>query len=185
MIPSAASAPAVPAKAGPVLRDIHLPPEPSWWPPAPGWWMLAVLLLLLLAFALWHVHKRRQRQARLALVLAEVDTWAIHSADDAAALAAGLHQLLRRVARQYDPGAVQKHGEAWRQALAVIPVEKQTLDRLMVLETVMYRPQVSFDQAAVIAATRQWLARALRHTHKTARAAPSPGLPARMESDHV
>ncbi|MBP6325901.1 MAG: DUF4381 domain-containing protein, partial [Dokdonella sp.] len=23
---------------GPQLRDIHLPPDPSWWPPAPGWW---------------------------------------------------------------------------------------------------------------------------------------------------
>ena len=27
------------------LRDIHLPPEPSWWPPAPGWWLLAAILV--------------------------------------------------------------------------------------------------------------------------------------------
>ena len=30
------------------LRDIHLPPEPSWWPPAPGWWLLALLLVIYL-----------------------------------------------------------------------------------------------------------------------------------------
>ena len=24
-----------------VLRDVHVPPAPSWWPPAPGWWLLA------------------------------------------------------------------------------------------------------------------------------------------------
>ena len=33
------------APAGPDLRDIHLPPAPSWWPPAPGWWLLAFVLL--------------------------------------------------------------------------------------------------------------------------------------------
>ena len=33
------------ATQGPVLRDIHLPPDPSWWPPAPGWWMLAALVV--------------------------------------------------------------------------------------------------------------------------------------------
>ena len=41
------------AAQGPVLRDIHLPPDPSWWPPAPGWWMLAGLLLLLALLAAW------------------------------------------------------------------------------------------------------------------------------------
>jgi hypothetical protein len=30
------------------LRDIHLPPDPSWWPPAPGWWMLAALAAVML-----------------------------------------------------------------------------------------------------------------------------------------
>lgn len=32
------------------LRDIHLPPEPSWWPPAVGWWVLAIGLLV---FFVW------------------------------------------------------------------------------------------------------------------------------------
>ena len=42
MMPTSAHVPAPPP--GPQLRDIHLPPAPSWWPPAPGWWVLAALL---------------------------------------------------------------------------------------------------------------------------------------------
>ena len=37
------------AASGPDLRDIHLPPTPSWWPPAPGWWLLAIVVLIAIA----------------------------------------------------------------------------------------------------------------------------------------
>ena len=54
------------------LRDIHLPPDPSWWPPAVGWWLLAGLLLLslIVAFVLYHRYRGRrlQREARKALL---------------------------------------------------------------------------------------------------------------------
>ena len=43
--------------AGPVLRDIHLPPEPSWWPPAPGWWILFVLAMGVLGFMFYRQFK--------------------------------------------------------------------------------------------------------------------------------
>lgn len=33
------------------LRDIHLPPDPSWWPPAPGWWLIALLVVAGLVYA--------------------------------------------------------------------------------------------------------------------------------------
>ena len=37
-----------------VLRDVHVPPAPSWWPPAPGWWLLAgVVVLVLLGIVAW------------------------------------------------------------------------------------------------------------------------------------
>jgi hypothetical protein len=48
------------------LRDIHLPPAPSFWPPAPGWWIVAAVLLALLAWAglvVWRrrlLHRQRQ-----------------------------------------------------------------------------------------------------------------------------
>ncbi len=54
------------------LRDIHLPAEPGWWPPAPGWWVVAVLVLILLAWtariALRHYRLHRQRQRLLTML---------------------------------------------------------------------------------------------------------------------
>lgn len=93
------------------LRDIHLPPEPSWWPPAPGWWLLAMLL----AFVVWRVtryslRRWRARQRKLALQ-AEFDG-ALSATDPAAQLAA-ISQLLRRAARQADPAAATLVGPTW------------------------------------------------------------------------
>ena len=150
--------------SGPSLRDIHLPPEPSWWPPAPGWWVLAGLLLLagLAAIWLWRKHRRVQHQRRL--VLFELDRVVTqHQRDgDPAALASGLHQLLRRVARKHDVLAAQQRGEAWRQTLARMPVDAVTLDRLLALDQQIYRPPSSFDHAAAVTAARQWLRLALK-----------------------
>lgn len=150
----------LPAPLGPELRDIHLPPAPPWWPPAPGWWLLAALGLMLLGAGVWsllRVRKRRQRRAR---ILAEVDALATRHAADAQALAAGLHQLLRRVARTQDPAATRLSGEAWRGALARVPVDAPTLERLLTLEHKMYRPE-PYDTHAMLEAVRRWLRSAL------------------------
>jgi hypothetical protein len=159
--PGAAAAP-----AGPNLRDIHLPPQPSWWPPAPGWWALALLLLAVLLLGVW-LWRRHQRVVwRREQVLLELDALASrHQFDgDQAALANGLHQLLRRVARRHDAMATQQRGEAWRKTLARVPVDAVALDRLLTLEQAIYRPQPSFDHAAAVAAVRQWLGLALKPT---------------------
>lgn len=152
-----------PPSDGPVLRDIHMPPSPPWWPPAPGWWALALLVIGLLAIAivLWRrKHRARQWRAR---ILAELDALAARHATDAdgSALAAGLHQLLRRVALRRDPAAAQARGEAWRRLLAQAPVDTETLDRLLGLEQAIYRPQ-AYDTAVAVAAARRWLIAALR-----------------------
>jgi Tfp pilus assembly protein PilO len=152
------------ASTGPDLRDIHLPPEPSWWPPAPGWWFLVVLLLAALLLGVWlwrrHRHVLRQREQ----VLFELDRLAHqHQQDsDQAALANGLHQLLRRVARRHDGMATQQRGEAWRQTLARVPVDAATLEQLLTLEQAIYRPQSTFDHVAAVTAVRQWLRLALK-----------------------
>jgi len=158
------------APDGPVLRDIHLPPAPAWWPPAPGWWLLAAVALLLLAGSalLWR-RARRRRQYR-AGILAEVDALAARHAGDAQALAAGLHQLLRRVARAHDPAAARLRGAAWREALARVPVDADTLDRLLALEPAMYRPH-PYDTAAALDAMRRWLRAALAMQGRRARRA--------------
>ena len=164
-----ASSPATPVAAsvqapGPQLRDIHLPPAPSWWPPAPGWWLLAALLLLALLAALWLWRRRRVTQRKRQLVLAEVDRIAARYAQDGdqAALASALHQLLRRVARRQHALATQQRGTAWRQTLARVPVDASTLERLLALEQAIYQPQSTFDPALALAAVRQWLRLALK-----------------------
>ena len=164
MIASTPPPPATAPSQGPKLRDIHLPPEPSWWPPAPGWWMLAALLVALLLVGAW-LWRRRQRTVRQgAQVLTELDRLMLqyqHDSDQAT-LASGLHQLLRRVARRHDALATQQRGEAWRQTLARVPVDAATLDRLLALDQAIYRPQLMFDHLAAVAAVRQWLQLALK-----------------------
>ena len=54
------------------LKDVHLPPDPSWWPPAVGWWLLAIALIGLLVWLIikaWKAYTLRQpiRAARAAL----------------------------------------------------------------------------------------------------------------------
>lgn len=154
------------------LRDIHLPPSPSWWPPAPGWWALAVLLLAVLFAAVSAWRRRRRRGAWRYRALAEIDALATEHADDDTALAAGLHQLLRRAARRYEAAATQQRGEQWRQTLARVPADAATLDALMALEQRMYRPLAAFDRPAALAATRRWLQAALRQMPHGRREAP-------------
>lgn len=164
-----ASAPATPSSAaanpqGPVLRDIHLPPDPSWWPPAPGWWMLLGLLLSLAiaGWLLWRRHRRElQRHAR---ILAELDHLAdIYRRDgDLATFVGAMHQLLRRVARRHDIRATQQRGDAWRQTLARVPVDAATLEQLMSLEQAIYRAPGTFDHSAAASAVRRWLQLALK-----------------------
>lgn len=103
------------AQAGPVLRDIHLPPEPSWWPPAPGWWILATLLLLLCAWLLRRVLRQRRLLLARRMLRREFEAaCAAHpSPTDAAAQVAALSLLLRRATRRYAPQALALRDEDW------------------------------------------------------------------------
>ncbi len=172
--PAAAATSAAPP-SGPLLRDIHLPPAPSWWPPAPGWWGLAALLLVALAWAAWQWRRHRQRRRQVDRVLAEVDALAAQYARDGdhAALAAGLHQLLRRAARRLDPAAAQAQGPAWRRIVAAVPIDAPALETLLALETAMYRPRAAFDPAAGVEAVRRWLRAALSRKPGAVAAAPA------------
>lgn len=103
------------ALASPDLRDIHLPPAPSWWPPAPGWWLLA-LIVGVLAFLLVRWARRRARARRWRRrIQAELDRIAATHAvqPDLLRLATELSQLLRRAARLIEPQAVALRDEAW------------------------------------------------------------------------
>jgi hypothetical protein len=174
--------PAQPASAastsGPVLRDIHLPASPPWWPPAPGWWVLAALLLISLQALVWLLRRRHAASLRRQRILDELEQFkSRHARDgDHAALAGALHQLLRRVARRHVAGAAQQRGDAWRDTLARVPVDAVTLDRLIALESAIYRPPSSFDDSAAVIAVRQWLSLALKpKTWKAASAEKANG----------
>lgn len=97
------------------LRDIHLPPEPSWWPPAPGWWLLAILIgLVIWRLTRYGLRRWRERQRRRALQ-AQFD--AVLGLTDAVAQLAAVSELLRRAARQADPAAAALVGSAWLEFL--------------------------------------------------------------------
>lgn len=95
-----------------VLRDVHVPPAPSWWPPAPGWWLVvAIILVVLLCLGAWrwHRHRRRQRWQR----------WfdAVPQGRAPAEQVAAASELLRRAARRVSSSADRLEGEAWLQFL--------------------------------------------------------------------
>ena len=156
--------PATAPPSGPDLRDIHLPPDPTWWPPAPGWWIVAALVVLTLLVGAWQWRRYRRALRQRQHVLLELDQLAQrHWQDgDVAALASGLHQLLRRVARRHDALATQQRGDAWRQTLARMPIDAPTLDILLALDQQIYRPHASFDHTAAVIAVRRWLRWALK-----------------------
>ncbi len=55
------------------LRDVHLPEAPQWWPPAPGWWIVALLVLLLLAYVIYGTVQWYRRTAPRRAAVRELD----------------------------------------------------------------------------------------------------------------
>jgi hypothetical protein len=98
--------------AASALRDIHLPPAPSWWPPAPGWWLLATLVAILAIWLYVRALRRVRHRHRMQSVLREFDRAVDAAASPSAALAAA-SALLRRAARLHDPAAVKMSSDAW------------------------------------------------------------------------
>ena len=150
--------------AGPKLRDIHLPAEPSWWPPAPGWWLLAALVLVVIVAAGWAWRRHRLVRDREQQILNELDLLVRQHREDGRpdGLLRDLHQLLRRVARRHDSQATRQRGEAWRQTLARVPVDAATLERLLALDELIYQPPAARDDEMTVAAVRSWLCLAVK-----------------------
>lgn len=148
--------------AGPVLRDIHLPPA-AWWPPAPGWWLLTGLLLLVAAGCTWWLWRRARRRP-LRAALQEIDMLeSAHARDgEIAQLVETASRLLRRVARHIDPAAASWTGDAWRAFLhrhAKAASTRQALDEL--LDT-RFRARPDLDVPVLMTALRAWCRDALR-----------------------
>ncbi|MBH1529569.1 DUF4381 family protein [Stenotrophomonas maltophilia] len=129
------------------LRDVQLPPAPSWWPPAPGYLMIGavvVLVLLVIAVVMWR--RRRRRQHWLQQFDSELAT-----TTDAAAELAAIAGLLRRAARHAKPGSESLRDDAWWQRLdpqGTLPDARRSL-----LAEGAYRPRVDSSD---VAAVRSW-----------------------------
>lgn len=146
---------------GPVLRDIHLPPPPPWWPPAPGWWVLAGVVLLLVLVGAWLWRRQRRVARRRRRWLCELDRLP-RDAEGAGRALAGIHQLLRRVARLHEPAAIRQRGVAWHATLARVRVDRRVIERLAALDVAIYRPATAAEAEAARQAARRWLHAAAR-----------------------
>ena len=166
------------APAGPDLRDIHLPPAPSWWPPAPGWWLLALVLLAAIALGLWYLRREWRERRWRRRVAAELDRIAAtHAAQpDGVRLAAEVSQLLRRASLLIEPRAAALEGDAWLEFLdrqfdgaptrtGETSEPRFRTDRGRVLIDAPYRraddPAATIDAGALVGLARDWLSRAL------------------------
>ena len=114
------------------LRDLHLPPEPSWWPPALGWWVLLALFIVAMHAALrWGWPRVRQwwrmRQLRrqLALICQRLD-----DRDSHAMLVAEMSMLLRRavIESTSDPRIAGWHGLTWVSELQRVSPRARALE---------------------------------------------------------
>jgi hypothetical protein len=164
------------APSGPDLRDIHLPPDPSWWPPAPGWWILAIVLLAGIGFGVAMLVRAIRARKWRARVIAELDRIAAtHDAEpNPVRLAADVSELLRRASRLIEPGAAALEGEAWLDFLDRQFDAASTTSRVderfrsatgRALIDAPYRraddAAAHVDAAQLVALARTWLRRAL------------------------
>lgn len=95
------------------LRDVHLPPFPSWWPLPLGWWLvLGAVAAIVLSLWAWRAHRRRRQRRWLQVFDSTVDV-AGSGTDQVAAMA----ELLRRAARRRQAGAELLQGQAWLEFL--------------------------------------------------------------------
>lgn len=144
------------APAGPVLRDIHLPPPPGWWPPAPGWWILAALAIVLGIAALYKLHESRKRRRHERAVLRELDACIDVNRHDPAGLAAALSLFLRRLA-MHDAYAAAYAGERWLEYLDARGGGEDFRRGVgRVLIDAPFRAHVDFDAVALIALVRRF-----------------------------
>lgn len=151
-----------PGDAGPVLRDIHLPPAPGWWPPAPGWWLLAVAALALLAWLIAICFRSWRRRRRRRAVLADLDRRIDATRNDPVALATSLSHFLRRLSKHGDSATAALAGERWLEHLdAAAGSDEFTRGIGRVLIEAPFRPVMQYDAAALIALVRRWTRHAL------------------------
>ncbi len=159
-----------PSAADPLagLKDIHLPPAPSWWPPAPGWWLLGAVLVLVTLWIGWRALRAYRRRARLRRVLARLDELErSYRPEHACEFVAAISALLRRVALARYPReqVAPLSGREWLEFLDRHGGKGRFTDGPgKILAEGAYRPDCRVDPHELAALAREWISRQWSHT---------------------
>lgn len=151
---------AQPAASDLPLRDIHLPPEPSWWPPAPGWWLLALLLIAVAVF-LWRTVRRRMAQRSIRRDILRQFEAELAQRSDASDRLRCTATFVRRWQLRHRSDLSNLRGEAWLEWLDADEPDKpfsRGVGRLLV--DALYQPHCERDDVEpCIELVRRTLAR--------------------------
>lgn len=130
------------------LRDIHLPPEPSWWPPAEPWfWLLAGLLLALLLLWAWRRWLTpRLRKARIRRQRAVIWQREVSSITDPVQRLQSATALLRRITIADNPASARVQGKDWLRILNTDPIDSPDRGWTDQLATLPFQLNVSEQQ---------------------------------------
>lgn len=138
------------------LRDIHAPPQVSWWPPAPGWWLLLVVIIaaLLLWWKLRHARPWRRSALR---ELRELER-EFRTTGDVVSCVAQVSVLLRRVALSISAPVAALTGDAWLKYLDELGRTKEFSSGIgRVLISAPYAAAEPVDVPRLIELVRHWL----------------------------
>lgn len=132
------------------LADIQEPVLNTFWPPAPGWWLLAVLVILLLAYGFRFFWKKWQKALPLRQAKAELRL--IKAPDQSAEL----NELLKRLVHYYSPRhpVLSAPVKQWQDFLQ----QQLPQHSLPDLQAVLYKQQPDqADFALYLQFATQWL----------------------------
>lgn len=167
------------------LRDIHLPAPIGWWPLASGWWwLLASVMVLVVALALWRAPAGALRRRvdswlfgadglargvfgvrRAALRELQAIAQALATDGNVHDCARALSALLRRIAlRVHGPSAANPDERAWLAMLSSMSAAPLPTDLLDALRHAAYSPRVADTAQAqryrdLTSALRPWMQR--------------------------
>lgn len=143
------------------LRDIHGAPPAPWWPPAPGWWVLALLLLVALAWLARALLNVRRKHVRRKQMLAWVDhlNATVDPARDPQAYLGTINRIFKLVALRAFPDqqCAVMAGEQWSEFLINRMANMPSVDSLRVLATGPYDPAPEFDAGVISELSRAWI----------------------------
>lgn len=143
------------------LRDIHTAPAAPWWPPAPGWWVLALLILLTLAWLIrraigrYRDHKRRKQMLGWVDFLNEM----VDPENEPQAYLSMLNRIFKLIALRAFPHqhCAGMKGQEWADFLIEKIKNPRSAESLNVLASGPYDPAPQFDPEIMCELTRTWI----------------------------